>query len=130
VSPENLAVIRKVYDAMNRRDLAAIKELGEQYPDYQWRNGPDMPEPGLRDRREGQAYVAEMFATFDQINTTIEEVIDLGDDGAIFVVHHRVRGAVSGAEVERDEVHLWRTEDGRITGLDEFLTVNEALAAV
>jgi ketosteroid isomerase-like protein len=130
VSPENVAVIRKVYDAMNRRDLATLEEIADEYPDYQWRNGPDMPEPGLRGRREGQAYIADMFATFDQINTTIEDVIDLGDDGAIFVVHHRVRGAVSGAEVERDEVHLWRTEDGRITGLDEFLSVNDALAAV
>jgi ketosteroid isomerase-like protein len=130
VSPENLAVIHKVYDAMNRRDLATLEQIAEQYPDYRWHNGPDMPEPGLRGRREGTAYIADMFNTFDQINTTIREVIDLEDAGAIFVVHHRVRGAVSGAEVERDEVHLWRTQDGRITGLDEFLTVNDALAAV
>ena len=47
----------------------------------------------------------------------------------VFMVHHSVRGAVSGAVVERDEVHLWRTEDGRLAGLDEFLTLDEALAA-
>jgi ketosteroid isomerase-like protein len=129
MSPENLAVIHKVYDAMNRRDLATLEEIAEQHPDYQWRNGPDMPEPGLRDGREGTAYAADMFDTFDRIETTIREVIDLGD-AAIFVVHHRVRGAASGAWVERDEVHLWRTEDGRLAGLDEFLTVNDALAAV
>jgi ketosteroid isomerase-like protein len=130
VSPENLAVVERVYDAMNRRDLATLEQLAEEHPDYQWRNGPDMPEPALRDRHEGTAYVIDMFNTFDRINTTIREVIDLGDAGAIFVVHHRVRGAASGAEVERDEVHLWRTAEGRITGLDEFVTVNDALAAV
>ena len=33
------------------------------------------------------------------------------------------------AEVARDEVHFWRTVDGRIAGLDEFLTVEEAREA-
>ena len=47
----------------------------------------------------------------------------------IFVVHHSVRGAVSGAVVEREEVHLWRTLYGRLAGLDEFLTLDEAYAA-
>jgi hypothetical protein len=74
VSPENLAVIYRVYEAMNRQDVAALEEL-------------DMPESQLRVGRE------------------------------------------SGAEVERDEVHFWRTVDGRIAGLDEFLTVEEAREA-
>ena len=55
--------------------------------------------------------------------------IVLGTAGAIFVVRHRVRGAASGAEVEREEVHLWRTVDDRVVGMEEFLTVDEARAA-
>lgn len=130
MSPENLAVIHRVYEAMNRQDVAALEELAELYPEYEWRNGADMPESQLRVGRESTiGYVRELFATFDQTHTTIREVIDYGDVGAIFLVRHRVRGAASGAEVERDEVHFWRTVDGRIAGLDEFLTLDEARAA-
>jgi ketosteroid isomerase-like protein len=130
VNPENVDLIHRVYDAMNRQDVAALEELAEQYPEYEWRNGADMPESQLRVGPESTiSYVRELFKTFDQTHTTIREVIDCGDAGAIFIVHHRVRGAVSGAEVERDEVHFWRTVDGRIAGLDEFVTLDEARAA-
>jgi ketosteroid isomerase-like protein len=130
MSPENLAVIHEVYEAMNRRDVAALEKLADLYPDYEWRNGTDMPESQLRVGRENTiGYVRDLFNTFDQTHTTIREVIDCGDAGAIFLVRHRVRGAVSGAEVERDEVHFWRTVDGRIAGLDEFLTLEEAREA-
>jgi ketosteroid isomerase-like protein len=119
-----------VYDAMNRRDVAALAELADRYPDYRWHNGADMPESQLRVGPDSAiGYVRELFKTFDRTHTTIREVIDVGDAGAIFVVRHRVRGAASGAEVERDEVHFWRTVDGRIAGLDEFLTLEEARAA-
>jgi ketosteroid isomerase-like protein len=130
VSPENLAVVHKVYEAMNRQDVAALEQLAALYPDYEWRNGADMPESQLRVGRESTiGYVRDLFNTFDQTHTTILDVIDVGDAGAIFLVRHRVRGAVSGAEVERDEVHFWRTVDGRIAGLDEFVTLEEAREA-
>jgi ketosteroid isomerase-like protein len=130
MSPENLAVIHRVYEAMNRQDVAALEELAELYPEYEWHNGADMPESQLRVGRESTiGYVRELFSTFDQTHTTIREVIDCGEAGAIFLVRHRVRGAVSGAEVERDEVHFWRTVDGRIAGLDEFVTLEEAREA-
>ena len=129
MSPETIALIHSVYDAMNRRDIETLRRLANENPDYVWSNGVDMPEPGVRDGIEGTAYVEEFFSAFDSNHTTVRDVIDLDEDRAIFVVHHSVRGAVSGAVVERDEVHLWRTADGRLTGLDEFLTLEEAYAA-
>ena len=129
MSPETVALIHSVYEAMNRRDLDALRRLALENPDYVWSNGVDMPEPGLRDGVEGTAYVEEFFRAFDRNHTTVREVMDLGETSAIFMVHHSVRGAVSGAVVERDEVHLWRTQDGRLTSLDEFLTLDEALEA-
>jgi ketosteroid isomerase-like protein len=89
-----------------------------------------MPESDLRVGRDSTiGYVRDLFKTFDRTHTTIREVIDVGDAGAIFLVRHRVRGAASGAEVERDEVHFWRTVDGHIAGLDEYVTLDEARAA-
>jgi ketosteroid isomerase-like protein len=59
----------------------------------------------------------------------IEDVIDLGPDSAIFAVRHRVRGAASGAEVERAEAHLWTMRDGRVASLREYPSVEEARQA-
>ena len=129
MSPENLELIGQLYDAMNRRDLAAIRALGARFPDYEWRNAPDQPETGWRRGPETLAYVEELFETFDRIDTRVEEVVDLGPDAALFVVHHRVRGAASGAEGTRRETHLWRARDGRIVGMEEYRTVEEARAA-
>ena len=127
MSPENLEAIRKVYEAMNRRDMEALEALAE---DHRWRNAPDMPEAGVREGRESTlGYVAALFETSDEIQTEIREVVDLGPEAVIFVVRHRVRGAASGAEAERDEVHLWRARDGRVVAMEEFLTLDEARAA-
>ena len=126
MNAETIALIHSVYDAMNRRDIEELRRLARENPDYIWSNGVDMPEPGVRDGVEGTAYVEEFFRAFDRNHTRVREVIDLGESRALFVVHHSVRGAISGAVVERDEVHLWRTVDGRLAGLDEFLTLEEA----
>jgi ketosteroid isomerase-like protein len=129
MTAEQLALIHQVYDAMNRQDLEALRRLGEEHPEYRWRNAPDMPESGLRDREAGMAYVEDLFRQFDLTHTEIEQVVELGDDRAAFVVHHRVRGAQSGAEATRREVHLWHVRDDQVVGMTEYLTLEEARAA-
>lgn len=130
MSPELLAAIHEVYGAMNRRDLVALRALGERFPEYQWRNAPDMPQTALRDRESGLAYVEEeVFGSFDRNHTEIEQVVDLGPEAAAFLVHHTVRGAASGAEATRREVHLWRARGDALVGMEEFLTLDEARAA-
>ena len=130
MSPENVRLIHSVYAAINRRDMAALQEMLEASPDYEWETGPDMPDPGRRIGPDSTLrHLEETFAAFDRINTVVREVIDLGPAGAIFLVRHHARGAASGAEVQRDEVHFWRTEDDRVVGLEEFLTVEDARAA-
>ena len=87
MSPENLTFVHEVYEAMNRRDVGALEEMAKLYPEYEWHNGADMPESQLRVGRESTiGYVRELFTTFDQTHTTIREVIDCGDAGAIFMV--------------------------------------------
>ena len=130
MSPENVQRVHEVYEAMNRKDLATLQRLADDYPEHEWRNAPDMPEAATRvGPASALGYVEDLFRTFDQLHTTVREVIDLGTAGAIFVVRHRVRGAASGAEVEREEAHLWRTVDDRVVGMEEFLSVDEARAA-
>ena len=44
-------------------------------------------------------------------------------------VNLSVRGTASGVEAERSEAHLWTVRDGRLAGLREFSTVEDAMAA-
>jgi ketosteroid isomerase-like protein len=130
VTPEDLKVIRGLYDAMNRRDLESLRSYADLNPGFEWQSAADEPDAGMR--RSGErllAYSRDLFETFERLETEIREVIDLAPDAAIFAVHHRVRGAASGAEVERDEAHLWTMRDGRVASLREYASVQEAREA-
>jgi ketosteroid isomerase-like protein len=127
---ERFELVLQVYDAMNRRDVEALRALGERFPNYRWRNAPDMPQTADRDSAAGLAYVEqEVFGTFDRNHTEIEEVVHIGPQTAALAVRHSVRGAASGAEVQRREVHLWRVDDDWSISMREFLTLDEAREA-
>jgi ketosteroid isomerase-like protein len=128
VSPEDLEQIRSLYRAIASRDLDALKAFAKQNPGFEWQSAPDEPYTDMRRGGETLAYSRELLETFEQLEAEIREVIDLGPDAAIFVVRLHARGTASGAEVEREEAHLWATRQGRVASLREFSTVEEARA--
>jgi ketosteroid isomerase-like protein len=130
VKPHLLEAIDRLYDAMNRRDAEALRELRAQHPDFSWEsNSDELDSPGRLDGQELAAYTRELFQIFDELQTEILERIDLGPDQIICVVRHRVRGAASGVSVDRQEVHLWTTRGDRIESLREYRSVEEAREA-
>jgi len=128
VTPDDLEVIRNLYRAMTTRDLEALQAFAKENPGFEWQSAPDEPDTEMRRGGAPLAYSRDLLETFDRLETEIREVIDVGPDAAIFVVHHTVRGAASGVEVERDEAHLWTKRDGRVASLREFATVEDARA--
>ena len=130
MKPELLQTIDGLYDAMNRRDMAALRDPGRVHPDFSWEsNADELDAPGRLDGGEVLAYQKELFQIFDELETEVLERIDLGPDQLICVVRHRVRGAASGVQVDREEVHLWTARDGLVGSLREYRTVEEALEA-
>ena len=128
--PELLEDIERLYDAMNRRDLHALRDLRAEHPDFSWEsNSDELDSPGRLDGEELAAYSRELFEIFDELDTEVLERIDLGPDQMVCVVRHRVRGASSGARVDRQEVHLWTARGDRIESLREFGSVEEAREA-
>jgi ketosteroid isomerase-like protein len=130
VKPEHLEAIGRLYDAMNRRDVDALRQLGREHPNFSWESNQDeLDSPGRLDRSEVLDYSRELFEIFDELETEIVERIDLGPDQVIYVVCHHVRGSASGVRVDRQEVHLWTARDDRIESLREFRSVEEARQA-
>jgi ketosteroid isomerase-like protein len=130
VKPEELDAINRLYDAMNRRDMAELRALGRDHPNFSWEsNADEIDSPGRLHNDEVLAYSQELFEIFDELETQIVRRIDIGPEYAIFEVRHRVRGAASGIRVDRTEIHLWTVRDGQIESLREYRTVDEALEA-
>jgi ketosteroid isomerase-like protein len=130
VKAEHLATIQQLYDAMNRRDLDALRALGKEHPHFSWESANDeLDSHGRLGPEASLAYSRELFEIFDEVETEILETLDVGLDQVIMVVCHRVRGAASGARVDRREVHLWTVRDDRVDSLREFRTVAEAREA-
>lgn len=123
-------LIHRIYDALNRRDLAELRRLSGDRPEFEWSSAGDEIDAGTRrGTDETMAYFDDLFDVFDEMRTTIDEEIDLGADQAIFVVHHGVRGAASGAWADRREAHLWTFDGDAIASLREFPTAEEARKA-
>jgi ketosteroid isomerase-like protein len=131
VKPHLLEHIDRLYDAMNRRDAEALRELRAEHPGFTWEsNSDELDSPGRLEGKELATYSRELFEIFDELQTEIlERIDDVGPDHLILVVRHRVRGAASGVSVDREEVHLWTARDDRIASLREFGSVEEARRA-
>ena len=130
MKPEHLDAIYRLYDAMNRRDMAALRELRGEHPNFSWEsNADELDSPGRLEGDELDTYSRELFQIFDELDTEIVEQIDCGPEHVIFEVRHRVRGAASGARVDRSEVHLWTVRGDQVESLREYRTVAEALEA-
>jgi ketosteroid isomerase-like protein len=130
VKPEHLETIQRLYDAMNRRDVDALRQLGREHPNFSWESNEDeLDSPGRLDGNEVLDYSRELFEIFDELETEVVERIDIDEEHVIYVVCHHVRGAASGVRVDRQEVHLWTVRDDRIESLREFRSVAEARKA-
>jgi len=74
------------------------------------------------------AAMSEWTEPFDELTTTVEEMIDTGDR---VVVRHRMRGRGTDSAAETDLV-LWQVvsvRDGKLATMYDFNNREEALAA-
>jgi ketosteroid isomerase-like protein len=127
VSPEDLDTVRRAYDAFARGDLAVLQEM--LAPDIEWRTTPDVPFLGnYRGIDEFLGAMNEWTEPFDELTTTVEEIIDTGERA---VVRHRMRGRGTDSGAETDLV-LWQVvsvRDGKLATMYDFNNPEEALAA-
>ena len=127
MTAEDLDTVRRAYDAFARGDLDALEQLLS--PDIEWRTTPDVPFLGnYRGIDEFLRAMAEWTEPFDELTTTVEEMIDTGER---VVVRHRMRGRGTDSGVETDLV-LWQVvsvENGQLTRMHDFATREDAIAA-
>jgi ketosteroid isomerase-like protein len=133
MSAENVEVVRRLYDAVARRDTEAILELYD--PEIEWDGSRNRWAEvmtshaiwkGHDDLRKFFRAYYEMWESFED---DLEELIDAGDH-VVTVVNSRGRGRESGLEVEWvGNAGVWTVRDGRIIRVVWFATREEAMEA-
>ena len=128
MSEENVEIVRKSIDAVNRGDTDAW--LGFLSPEVVWES---LPLPGFRDVYRGRVEAREwrelLLEVFVEAHLEIEEITALSDD-RVLIGHTQIgRGRGSGLPVEQPSWAVFWLADGLITRRQVFWTRDEALEA-
>jgi ketosteroid isomerase-like protein len=132
MSAENVELVRRLFDAVARRDAEAVLSLYD--PEVEWDGSrhpwaeviPPAVYHGHDGLREFARQYYEMWETFED---HLEELVDLGDH-VLSVVTSRGRGRASGLDVEwTDNVGVWTIRDGKVIRVEWFRARDEALEA-
>lgn len=115
---ENKAIVRRLYEAFNKQDLAQLDKLIA--PDY-----VDHPRQ-FRGLKSYKQHLTMFYKSFPDSNETLEDIIAEGDK-----VCTRLKGtathkgeyrglAPTGKKITWEAVSIWRIVDGKITEMWAF----------
>src|SRR5512139_1695308 len=127
MSEENVEIVRRSTQALNRRDLSAW--LLSISPDVVWES---LPLPGFRQVYRGRAGAREWLEQLLEVfegETTAIEITAPSDDRVLFGHVNSGRGRGSGAPVEDEVWSIYWLAEGLITRRQAFWTREEALDA-
>lgn len=129
MSQENVDLVARAFEAINRRDVDAFLELAEEGVVQDWSRAMG-PQSGIyRGRAEVARFLHSWWDAFEESAVIVDEMIDAGDQ-VVAVFHGRQRGRASGVEVEgRGAVLVWTVCDGTIAGATLYQERDEALEA-
>ena len=133
MSEENVEIVLKVIDAVNRRDRDAF--MACLHPDVEWREESGDPFPGLRGVYRGRAEVRAWFdeavlEPWESFDIEVEEITQASDSQVFIGIRGSARGKASGVETELRAWQVFTFVDGKAASRETFLNRDEALEAV
>jgi ketosteroid isomerase-like protein len=131
MSRESVELVRGIFDAFRRRDIAAGLEAYSD--DVEWTTASDEPDPRTFRGREGlEGLVQGWLDTWeDNLFEAAEpqEFIEVGDH-VVVPMRAMVRGKASGVPVEILETYDFRIAGGKVAEVQEYRTKEQALEAL
>src|SRR3954451_11125193 len=131
MSQENVEIVRRIYDAVARRDDVTPFEVYAE--DIVWeiadqRAAGLMPK-GVYQGHEGvRQFWHDAVSVFGKIDFDVEELVDAGDQ-VVAVVRDRRVGRTSGVPVEATHLAVWTLADDKVIRLQTFDDREQALEA-
>jgi uncharacterized protein len=127
MSQENLEIVRRAFEAFNRRDMTAFLDLLD--PDVEWVPILAVLEGRVyRGHKDVQRWVEDLDPDWEFFEVYHEELRDLGDRVLIFG-HWRARGRASGVESEQPGIWLYEMKGGKVVRMRTFTDRGEGLKA-
>ena len=126
MSPENVEIVRAVYDAYNRGDLdAALKDAA---PDFEldWTRAVG-PQRGVYKLDQTRAFLVDFLEAFESTRVVPDEFIGAGDQVVVPQTGY-IRGR-DGIEVTARIALVWTFRDGAIVRICLYQQTQEALEA-
>jgi ketosteroid isomerase-like protein len=130
MSQENVEVVRDALRAFAEGGFDATAEFWDA--DINWRaieGAPDDVGEMIGPERL-RRYLDELLEIFDNVTLVPEELLDLGDDRVVAVLHLAGRAKVSGVETELRFAVVCTLRDGKIVRGREYIDREQALEAV
>ena len=116
----NAETVRALYDAFAAGDVSGV--LGRMSPDIRWHEAENFP------YADGNPYIgpdavlngvfARCIGDWDDFAVAIDEIIDAGDT-VVAIGRYTGRYKATGREQHTQIAHIWRLEDGKITGFQQ-----------
>ena len=125
MSQENVEIVRRVYEAVNRGDWEAA--LRDADPDFQltFQRGPLA---GTHERDAAQGVTEDYIETFDDFVIEPEDLLDAGDC-VVALVTRRAKPKGGSVDMVVRNGHLWTLRAGKLLSMRSFPDANEALEA-
>jgi ketosteroid isomerase-like protein len=131
VSRANVDLVRESFEAFGRGDFE--EAFAHYHPSVEWCTATDEPDQntyiGVPALRRFVAYLADPWSNRFGSAVEWEDFIDCGD-WVVAPWSATLHGHGSGIEIEVFETYAVLVRDGRIARVDEYRTVEQALAAV
>ena len=131
MSRENVEIVRRIYEAVARRDAAGVLAL---YDPEVVVDSSRLPEAGLGGHRVLHGYEGirgtyrDWSEAWESFEDHCEELIDAGEH-VISVVTRRGRGRASGVETTARRGGIWTLSEGKVVRVVWFASVEDALEA-
>ena len=132
MAQEDVEVVRAIFDAAARRDVAGVLALyaPDVVLDVSRIPHATLIGGGIYEGHDGlRAWFRAWYEPWEDLDELCDELFDAGEQVVSFVTQ-RGRGLQSGADVEiRNIAGVWTVEGGKVTRVVWFATRDEALEA-
>jgi ketosteroid isomerase-like protein len=132
MSQENVEIVRRIYEAVARRDAAAPFAVYAE--DIVWdvsnsRRATIMDSVAYHGHEGVRKFWEEAVSAFGTVDLDVDEVIDAGDRVVALIREHEI-GRTSGVPVDTRHVAVWTLADGKVVRMQIFDDREQALKAV
>jgi ketosteroid isomerase-like protein len=131
LSGENVEIVRRIYDAIARGDVASVLAAYDEEVEFDLTRSPFrdlLPKHVVRGHDGLRAFFRERHEAWESLVDELVEVTEAGDRVITDVVT-RGRGRASGIEAELIHYAVWEIRGGKVVRTQWFTTRSEALTA-